>query len=613
MNIANIITTEEARQGFYPTPQTVADRLLEGLTLWSIGSILEPSAGKGDLIKALAHRYLEDGGRVYYDSAHFHVDAVEIDPYLRSILQYEYGGQKLRDLNDRKKALEACRVRDAKGWGEVFPDPKMEEEHRAVLREIDRTKAVDLHIVHDDFLTMDTRKQYDLILMNPPFKDGDAHLLKAIEMQKRGGGKIRCILNAETLRNPYTHRRQLLLRTLESIGAEVEFLDNAFSDAERETDVSVAIIKIKIPEEKTESTIYERLKRAARLDELEAEEVTDLAVTDFMEKIVAQYNVELDAGLELIREYNALKPYILDSFDTENKYKSPALTLCVGDPRGQNRGEVPSVNRYIEIVRAKYWEALFANKEFTGQLTSNLKDKYRKMVDKMKAYDFTLFNIRQVMTEMNAKMGKGIQATIVDLFDKMTVDHYWCPEMQGNKHYFSGWATNKAHKINSKVILPVSGGLAEAITQKNINSLRGAENVIADVEKVFEYLDGNMTAHVDLHGVLENAFKAGNNRGIVCKFFTVTLYKKGTMHIKFHSPELVERFNIYCSQKKNWLPPNYGRTAYADMSKEARAVVDEFNGNGTEGSGAAAYEAIVAKQGYFLAEPGSVVLALPGA
>ena len=613
MNIANIITTEEARQGFYPTPQSVADRLLEGLSLWGVGSVLEPSAGKGDLIKTMVHRYLEDGGRVYYDSAHFHVDAVEIDPYLRSILQYEYGGQKLRDLHDRKKTLEECRVRDAKGWREVFPDPKMEAEHKAVLHEIDSIKSVDLHIVHDDFLTMDTRKQYNLILMNPPFKDGDAHLLKAIEMQKKGGGQIRCILNAETLRNPYTHRRQLLLRTLESIGAEVEFLDNAFSDAERETDVSVALIKIKIPEEKTESTIYERLKRAARLDELEAEDVTDLAVTDFMEKIVAQYNVELDAGLELIREYNALKPYILDSFDTENKYKSPSLTLCVGDPRGQNRGEVPSVNRYIEIVRAKYWEALFTNKEFTGQLTSNLKDKYRKMVGKMQAYDFTLFNIQQVMAEMNAEMCKGIQDTIVDLFDKMTVDHYWCPEMQGNKHYFSGWATNKAHKINSKVILPVSGSLAESITAKRMNNLRGAESVIADIEKVFEYLDGNMTAHVDLHGVLENAFKEGNNRGIVCKFFTVTLYKKGTMHIKFHSPELVERFNIYCSQKKNWLPPNYGRTAYADMSQEARAVVDEFNGNGTEGSGAAAYAEIVARKGYFLSEPGSGVLALPGA
>lgn len=31
MSLNDIITTEEARGGFYPTPQTVAARLLEGL------------------------------------------------------------------------------------------------------------------------------------------------------------------------------------------------------------------------------------------------------------------------------------------------------------------------------------------------------------------------------------------------------------------------------------------------------------------------------------------------------------------------------------------------------------------------------------------------------
>lgn len=612
MSLHDIVTTEEARGGFYPTPRAVADRLLEDLSAWSINSILEPSAGKGDLIRAFASKYREEGGRFYSDNARFGVDAVEIDPYLRSILSYEFGGQKRSDIYDRIRSLEDAREYDRNTHNYTYPHPGQAEEYKALKDELDLLKAVGFHIVHDDFLTMETRKQYDLILMNPPFHNGDAHLLKAIEMQKKGGGQIRCILNAETLRNPYTNRRQLLARELAALDAEVEFVDNAFSDAERETDVSVALIKIKIPEEKHESTIYERLRKAERLDELEAEEVTDMAVSDFMEQIVTRYNVELDAGLELIREYNALKPYIADRFDTGDKFSAPTLTLCVGDPRNQNRGEVPKINRFVELTRKKYWEALFTNKEFTSQLTSNLRDKYRKTVDKMQAYDFTLFNIQQVMTEMNAEMSKGIQDTIVALFDRMTVESYWCPEMTANKHYYSGWATNKAHKINSKVILPVSGSLAEGISNKNMYRLRDAESTISDIEKVFEYLDGNMSAHVDLHGVLEEAFQLGQTRNIQCKFFTVTLYKKGTMHIRFRDQRLVDRFNIYCSQKKNWLPPNYGRTSYADMSKEARDVVDSFNGDGTEGSGAAAYAEILDRKGYFLSEPGSQMLALPG-
>ena len=35
-------------------------------------------------------------------------------------------------------------------------------------------------------------------------------------------------------------------------------------------------------------------------------------------------------------------------------------------------------------------------------------------------YDFTLFNIQKIAAQMNAEMGKGVQDTIVELFDKMT-------------------------------------------------------------------------------------------------------------------------------------------------------------------------------------------------
>ena len=143
--------------------------------------------------------------------------------------------------------------------------------------------------------------------------------------------------------------------------------------------------------------------------------------------------------------------------------------------------------------------------------------------------------------------------------------------------------------------------------------MNNAYSTISDIEKVFEYLDGNMSAHVDLRGVLEQAQATGKTKNIYCKFFSVTLYKKGTMHIKFHNQALVDRFNIYCCGKKNWLPPNYGRAAYADMSKEAQEVVDGFNGNGTEGSGATAYGEVMKRQGYFLSEPGGQMLALPGA
>ena len=63
------------------------------------------------------------------------------------------------------------------------------------------------------------------------FADGERHLLKALEMQKNGGC-VMCILNAETLKNPYTKERKLLVRKLEELGAAVEYYQSALQSEE---------------------------------------------------------------------------------------------------------------------------------------------------------------------------------------------------------------------------------------------------------------------------------------------------------------------------------------------------------------------------------------------
>jgi len=601
MKVANLVVTEQAQKGFYPTLPQLADKLLTGIEWDHIETILEPSAGKGNLVMAVAdklvvHRYRS------YDSKGVNVDCVEIDPFLRSILQYEYGGQRECEINDRLRVLQKKQEYDSTIRDRRTLSPEEAAEEKLLKHEYSRRNAVSFHLVHDDFLTFESRKHYSLIVMNPPFADGDAHLLKAIEIQCRGGGMIRCILNAETIRNPYTNRRRFLARKLTELDAKIEYVKGAFSDSERSTDVEVALITIDFPTPKRESTIFDRLRRAAEVEQPTPSDVTELTVADFMQQIVSRFNVEVDAGLELIREYEAMKPYIEKSFE-HSPYNSPTLTLCVGDPHHSMGGDTPNVNEYLRLVRMKYWEALFSNKEFVGKLTSNLRDEYMKKVSAMADYDFTMFNIQQIAEQMNAEMGRGIQETIVALFDKLTEGHAWYPECSKNIHYYNGWKTNKVHKINSKVIIPTYGMFSSYSWHKEAFEVRQAESTISDIEKVFDYLDGNATACVDLHGVLLRACEAGQTRNIPCKYFDVTLYKKGTMHIKFRNQALVDRFNIYCCRKKNWLPPNYGKTAYKDMTAEERTVVDGFHGDGSAGAGEADYQVVVAKAAYYLAEP----------
>ena len=127
-----------------------------------------------------------------------------------------------------------------------------------------------------------------------------------------------------------------------------------------------------------------------------------MTVMGFMEQLVSRFNVEVDAGLELIREYRNMLPYLLDSFDKKDKFGFTTLTLCVGNPsKAGGRGSIPSTNKFLEMVRKKYWTALFSNKEFVGKLTSNLREKYRGMVDEMVKYDFTLFNIQKIAAQID--------------------------------------------------------------------------------------------------------------------------------------------------------------------------------------------------------------------
>ena len=61
--------------------------------------------------------------------------------------------------------------------------------------------------------------------MNPPLNNGEEHLLKAIEIQERYGGQIVCLLNSQTLKEPYNIKRKELLNKLEELNADIEYVD----------------------------------------------------------------------------------------------------------------------------------------------------------------------------------------------------------------------------------------------------------------------------------------------------------------------------------------------------------------------------------------------------
>lgn len=537
---------------FYPTPKNLIDKLCEGIDFYRTETVLEPSAGKGDITDEIQYKIKNAKSMRYNDKYKANIDVIEIDTNLQHILK-------------------------GKGY----------------------------RLIHDDFLTLNTYKKYDLIIMNPPFSNGDEHLLKAIEMQQRYGGDIRCILNAETIKNPYSNKRKELVQKLNDLKAEIQYIPNAFINAERKTGVEIAVIKINIPKTQPESDIYKDLEKTVETEKATQYNSTDLITNDFIKGIVQQYNFEVRLGIKLIEECAYMQSKILKSFNGSDSI----LALTLNDYIAYHYPENVKVNDYIKKVREKYWTALFENKEFTGLLTTKLKDQYRNNIDKLTDYDFSEFNIYSIKIDINNCMLQGVEKSILEFFDECSIKYYYHEECGKNIHYYNGWKTNKAYKVGEKIIIPINLAIGHKTDysndeRKRIPVIEGNIEKLIDIEKVFNYLDGGKTEGIDVQESLKIAASEYKTAKIKCKYFDITFYKKGTCHITFTDLDVLRKFNIYGSQKKGWLPPTYGKKKYKDMNKEEQSIINEFGG-------ADEYEKVLSQKDYYLSNSNQL-LAITG-
>lgn len=292
---------------FYPTPELLAGRMFALLDMKNVQSVLEPSAGNGDLISSFKRFAQKKHDRYYRCDEDMDIDAIELNP-----------------------ELAAC----CKGKG--------------------------IRVVSDDFLRFHTEKRYDAIIMNPPFSNGDQHLLKALNLIERGG-QVVSLLNAETLRNPYTNSRKLLMQKLAEYDATIIYVKDAFKKAARRTDVDVAIVYVSIPYAERQSALFEHLKRA-REAQRESFEQQGLIVApqDWIGAMVADYELDATAGVKIIDEFNAVAAHFVPA----GRYEHSILELSID---GKGGG---TTNDFLRLLRRQYWKKLMDREEMTSLMTS---------------------------------------------------------------------------------------------------------------------------------------------------------------------------------------------------------------------------------------------------
>lgn len=506
---------------FYPTPEKLSCKLFSMLKHKKnkYVHILEPSAGKGDLIKNFLN------GLSYYDRCSKVFSCCEKDKHLRSI------------LNDVSK--------DAK------------------------YKDANIKIVGSDFLEFDTIEKYDLIIMNPPFNDGEKHLLHAINYVN---GELLCILNAETLKNPHSNYRKLLVQKLKELDATIIYESDLFlsEDAERKTNVDVALIHIE-----------------------KKQNFQDVFGSDYEKE---EFNININDGAEvknidgkeniydLLNEYQDLKERVIKTCTSMFKSSYGCRELFnVGIVAGSTVKNF-SISEYEkairaanEIIKKDFWSKLLDRDEFKRKLTSKEKSNFYNIIKQFSEMEFSYNNINTLYEYILDNGSNLFDNAILDLFDEITHESCWYPETKKNIYLFNGWKSNNGYKINKRFIL--IKGLYMASYMSSCN----AKDKLDDIEKVFVYFNNGIYPEVKLSDEYiewNNNYKKGltNNTFFENSMFKVRVYKKGTCHFYVKDPALLRRINVYVGKLREWLPPDYSMKKYQDCNQEEQQVINEFEG-----------------------------------
>lgn len=500
-------------EDFYPTPRTLFKKMIKKVESWyDIKTILEPSAGSGTLCD-----YLKD--------------------------EFKYNQHEILVIES---------------------DPALQKE--LLLK--------NYKLIDTDFLNFDSSFQVDLIFANFPFSAGDKHLMKAIDSLY--SGEIVAIINAETIKNPYTNLRKELVSLLKKLNADITFLKEEFKNADRKTNVEVALVYINKKQE----------FQAKSIEEMEIDE-------DFSKKIDTQYDVATNNKIESLvklyeKEKKLLTNQIINFYENYN-YIGQYLNLEIvgsGDDSRRYSSESSEnltklvkekINALNSTLKRKYWEKLINEDEIARKLTTKKKDLIREYIKKLVNFSFNENNIQHFIKNIIEQYSSSIDDSVLELFDDLTKyslkDYRWPDEeLQGNIHYYNGWKTNNAYKVNKKVIIK-NYYTSRVITNKSIYDLK---DLLHDIDRVIKYFDPN--AKDDSIEVLNASFKNNIFKKIPVNSLLFTFYKKGTIHIEFTDEEVLRKFNITVAKLRGELPMDYAEKDFDSMNEKEQKVVNDFEG-----------------------------------
>lgn len=515
---------------FYPTPRAVARKMVAKIRLADYW--LEPSAGAGHIADVI--RNPETWEEYEADKASEGRDT-EDERYYRS---HRYSNE----------AAERRRVDVI----EAHPD----------LVSVLRSK--NYPVVGYDWLDYTGVSYYDAIVMNPPFSNGAAHLLKAWDFLHNG--EIVCLLNKETIDNPHTEERKRLLKLIADAGGTVEQLGSCFDTAERKTNVQVVMVYLKKigPDDSADMWAKEAGQEKAYNVEV-GDDPNMLAIRDNLANMEHWYNMANEHWVKGIEHLRKARLYM--NQNKINDYRS-----------GQNHdadfkniagmaldNATNSRNEFLRRHRLLGWTSVFTQMEFDRWLDSKQQERFMKDVERDATIPFTAENIKGTLENVFLSRKKLFDESVANVFDELTnsaVENCSGPEMPAciKNHRGEGWKTNDSYKVNERLIFPYG-----CRYDKDFNSFRmnyeNADRIYSDLDRILSVLDAQPFGQCHTVGrALDVAFHRKHHsiasQYAESQYFEIRFFKKGTVHLKWKRMDLLESFNKHAAAGKKAIGEN---------------------------------------------------------
>ena len=454
---------------YYPTPKALADLVWSKFQDRDFTRVLEPSAGMGHMIKAAPRNRYHNGERK--------IDVIEIDA----------------------------------------------SKHSA-LRDLDGARVT---VVGYDFLAFESGAAYSHIVGNPPFDSGAQHILHAWDILY--DGEICMVLNAETVRNPYTVERRRLVSLIEEHGS-VEYVHDAFQrseneDVEREAQVTVAVVYLR--KQADESSIEARMT-ASLLGSLKRDADGADGSKDHIDigggDVVLPNNFIENSVLAFDAAVIAMRESVLAEAKYNNFAARLGRTLAEMDGSGgMGRQAVKAewvrdtmAERYDEM-KERAWSGILRSTQVHGKLSRKAQARVESEFAMISKLEFTVGNIHGFLLGL-AESATDIQNQMFcDVFDLVTKYH------SDNCVFYKGFKSNDRHRTcgmrmrTTRFILP---GWSMGSYRSNF-SYDGL-NMLADFDRVFALLDGKTAPEVPLTSLFKDGICGRCATARVCLDPTLT-------------------------------------------------------------------------------------------